>query len=156
LALRNAPASSIVSFAILHEFTAVVPLFGLAYVFHYFRWLPPYFAEGKWATQGVEKFGNWFKKKGWIDDQGEKQVETEAKIGRAWIFEDKNMSDVWNKSENAARWLVEFATAYAIVKVLLPLRIVLSVWGAPAFARLTVIPIGNAVRATFRGRSGGR
>jgi hypothetical protein len=49
--------------------------------------------------------------------------------------------------------VVEFATAYAIVKVLLPLRLVVSVWGAPWFARLVVIPIGSTTRSILRRRN---
>lgn len=148
VALRDAPASYIVSFAILHEITAVVPLFGLVWGFHYYRWLPPYFAEGKWVIEGVEKFGRYFRKKGWIEEKDEAQVEQETKKGHARQVH-KRMSPVWNKSEDAGRLLVETATAYAVVKLMLPLRIALSVWWAPAFARLTAIPIANAVRSAF-------
>lgn len=38
--LRNAPASNVVAFLILHELTAAVPLVGLAGLFHYADWLP--------------------------------------------------------------------------------------------------------------------
>ncbi|KAF3926710.1 hypothetical protein ABW21_db0204595 [Orbilia brochopaga] len=40
-----------------------------------------------------------------------------------------------------SRSLVEMATAYAVVKALMPLRIVVSLWGAPWFARLAVTPV---------------
>jgi Hypothetical protein FLILHELTA len=136
VALRDAPASYIVSFAVLHEITAVVPLIGLTWSFHRYEWLPPFFAEGKWAIEGVERFGRYFRRKGWIDAKEETIVEEETKLGRAKQVQ-KNVSKVWNKSEDAGRLLVEVATAYAIVKVFLPLRIVLSVWWAPAFARFT-------------------
>jgi hypothetical protein len=136
VALRDAPASYIVSFAVLHEITAVVPLVGLTWSFHRYGWLPPFFAEGKWAIEGVERFGRYFRKKGWIDAKEETIVEEETKQGRAKQVQRK-VSSVWNKSEDAGRLLVEVATAYAIVKVLLPLRIVLSVWWAPTFARFT-------------------
>ena len=151
-ALRDAPASYIVSFLVLHEITAIVPLVGLAYAFHYFRWLPPYFAEGKWVIEGEEKFGKYARKKGWIQEKEEKKVESKTREGRARLYEKGKVSKMWNKGEEAGRWLVEFATAYAVVKVLLPLRIMISVWGAPGFARLTVIPIRNAVRARWRKR----
>src|ERR1044071_6938946 len=45
-ALGNAPISHITSFLILHELTAIIPLFGLAAYFHYTHWLPSWFAEG--------------------------------------------------------------------------------------------------------------
>lgn len=46
-------------------------------------------------------------------------------------------------------------TAWAITKALLPLRLVLSVWATPWFARTAVIPITNAVKRVFR-RGGSR
>jgi len=55
----------------------------------------------------------------------------------------------WNRGDGGMRWVVEFATAYAVVKALLPLRIVFSVWGAPWFARWTVIPCSNAFKTLF-------
>lgn len=67
--LRNAPISHITAFLILHELTAIVPLFGLTAVFHYTDWLPPYVTEGAWVKQGVEKFGKYLRKKGWIGDE---------------------------------------------------------------------------------------
>ena len=136
-ALRDAPASYIVSFAVIHELTAAVPLVMLWWSFHHYRWLPPYFAEGKWVIEGVEKFGRWFRKKGWIEDKEEARVEKETKAGRAKQVQ-QNVSRFWNTGEDTGRILVELATAYSIVKLLFPLRIALSVWWAPAAARGTV------------------
>ena len=102
--------------------------------------------------EGVEKFGRYARKKGWIQEKDEKRAESETKKGRARLYEKGKISRVWNRGEGAGRWLVEFATAYAVVKVLLPLRIMISVWGTPLFARLTVIPIRKAVRAWWRKR----
>lgn len=67
--LRNAPVSHITAFVILHELTAIVPLFGLAATFHYTRWLPPYISEGQWVSAGIEKFGNYFRRKGWLGEE---------------------------------------------------------------------------------------
>lgn len=39
------------------------------------------------------------------------------------------------------RVVVEFATAYAITKALLPVRLVGSVWATPWFARWTILPV---------------
>ena len=64
--LVNAPMTHISAFLLLHELTAVVPLFGLAAVFHYTQWMPPYVSESKWVSDGVERFGNYFRKKGWL------------------------------------------------------------------------------------------
>ena len=41
------------------------------------------------------------------------------------------------------------ATAYAITKALLPLRLMFSVWATPGFARLVVVPIRNGVGRIF-------
>lgn len=68
--LINAPLTHISAFLLLHELTAVVPLFGLAATFHYTRWMPPFISEGKWVSDGVEKFGNYFRRKGWLGEEG--------------------------------------------------------------------------------------
>ncbi|KIX08987.1 uncharacterized protein Z518_00065 [Rhinocladiella mackenziei CBS 650.93] len=146
--LRNAPVSHMTAFIILHELTAVIPLFGLAGAFHYWRWLPPYFAEGEWISAGVEKFGRYFRKKGWISERDEKEVESMEEPRTSQL--KQGMSKWFNRGEDATRWVVEFATAYAMVKVLLPVRIVASVWGSPWCARFAVIPVGNATKAVFR------
>lgn len=132
--LRNAPVSHITAFLLLHEVTAIVPIFGFVALFHYFNWLPP-LAEGKWVKDGMEKFGKWLRKRGWIDDgRASEGGEPVGKV-RNWF------SKRWGQGEGGVRLVVEFATAYAITKALLPLRLVLSVWATPAFARWTVLPI---------------
>ena len=67
--LINAPLTHISAFLLLHELTAVIPLLGLAATFHYTRWMPPFISEGKWVSDGVEKFGNYFRKKGWLGEE---------------------------------------------------------------------------------------
>ncbi|PVH71087.1 hypothetical protein DL98DRAFT_577542 [Cadophora sp. DSE1049] len=62
----------------------------------------------------------------------------------------------WHASEGGTRILVEVATAYAITKVLLPVRVVVSVWAAPWFARVMLGRIGRLVgRVRGRGLNGG-
>jgi hypothetical protein len=133
----------ITSFLILHEITAVVPLLGLAATFHYTHWLPSWFAEGAWVLAGVEQFGKYFRRKGWI--RGDEAAEAEREVQ----IEMRRRDKAWNISEGGVRLVVEFATAYAITKMLLPLRIVLSVWGTPWFARKTVIPMMGVVKRMF-------
>lgn len=87
--LRNAPVSHITAFLVLHEITAVVPLFGLAATFHYTEWLPPYISEGKWVSDGVQKFGNYFRRKGWLGE------------------EDGGREKWWGRSEGSVRIVVE-------------------------------------------------
>ena len=44
------------------------------------------------------------------------------------------------------------ATAYAITKALLPLRLILSVWATPWFARVAIVPSTNLIRRIFTKR----
>lgn len=147
--LRVAPISHVTAFFVLHEITAIVPLFGLAGAFHYLHWLPPYFTEGAWVMDGVEKFGRYARKKGWISDKEEQSVEEEIAQGHAAEIEEGKTSDMFKRDQETTRWIVEFATAYAVVKALIPLRIVVSVWASPWFARWTIIPISTVVRKWF-------
>lgn len=152
-AFRNAPLTTTTSFLLLHEITAVVPLFGLAAAFHYYEWLPPFFAEGAWVLRGVTLFGNYFRRKGWISDTDAKNAKDAAEKGQAEDVEKGAKAGVigkwWNRGEGGTRLVIEFATAYAVVKALLPIRIVISVWGAPWFARYSVIPLQNLWKRIF-------
>ena len=101
--------------------------------------------------QGVERFGKYFRRKGWIKD-GEKE-EAEREVTEELRTRDR----VWSIEEGGTRVVVEFATAYAITKMLLPLRIIFSVWGTPWFARITIIPAMGLMRRLFsRGKSSPR
>ena len=124
------------AFLLLHEITAIVPLLGLAGIFHYYNWLPPFFSEGKWVSDYTAKFGAYMRKKGWISEESRK--------GR-W----------WGRGETGTRVVVELATAWAITKTLLPLRLVLSVWATPWFARWTVLPVTRWVGRLFSGKKAG-
>ena len=93
--LINAPLTHVSAFLILHELTAVIPLFGLAGFFHYSQWMPPFVSEGKWVAEGVEKFGQYFRRKGWLGEVDEYGI-----VGskRGWW---------WGKSEGGIRIIVE-------------------------------------------------
>ncbi|KAJ4346432.1 uncharacterized protein N0V89_010361 [Didymosphaeria variabile] len=147
-ALGSAPVSHITAFLILHEITAIVPLLGLAATFHYTHWLPGWFTEGAWALQGVERFGKYFKRKGWIRSEEASEAELEVEM--------RTRDKAWDIGEGGVRLVVEFATAYTITKVLLPFRIVASVWATPWFARKTVVPLLAKFKDIFRGRNGKR
>lgn len=146
-ALGNAPLTHVTSFLLLHELTAIVPLFGFAALFHYTHWLPPWLAEGAWLASGVERFGRYFARKGWIG--GDEAATAEAEVGQ------RKMDKAWKLSEGGVRLVVEFAAAYALTKMLLVPRVMLSVWATPWFARWTVIPVlgrGKAWLGARRGR----
>ena len=147
-ALGSAPVSHITAFLFLHELTAIVPLFGLAATFHYTHWLPGWFAEGAWALQGVDRFGKYFKRKGWIRSEEASEAELEVEM--------RTRDHAWNIGEGGVRLVVEFATAYTITKVLLPVRIVASVWATPWFAKKTVVPLLAKFKGIFVRRKGKR
>lgn len=91
--LISAPLTHISAFLLLHELTAIVPLFALAGIFHYTQWLPPYISEGKWISNGVEMFGNYFRKKGWLGDE-------EYARRHKW----------WGRGEGGVRVVVEYVS----------------------------------------------
>ena len=67
--LRSAPVSHIIAFLILHELTAIIPLFGLTALFHYADWIPGVggsVGEEGYVSEGVERFGRYFRRKGWF------------------------------------------------------------------------------------------
>lgn len=154
----TAPLTHISAFLVLHEVTAVVPLLGLAAAFHYTQWLPPYISEGKWVRDGVQKFGNYFRRKGWLGEDGQ------ARRYKSWAFGEGGVKIVVESvpTSSVNRWsncsalkltiYLRFATAYAITKALLPLRLVLSVWATPWFARVAVHPATNAFKRMFKRR----
>ena len=152
--LVNAPLTHITAFLVLHEITALVPLVGLAATFHYTKWMPPFVGEGKWVADGVEKYGNYLRKKGWLGE------------------EDGKKSSRWGKGEGGTRIVIEYVlhpgilcggwefdancssrlgTAYAITKALLPLRLLASVWTTPWFAKVAIVPCTTLFRR-FVGR----
>jgi hypothetical protein len=53
---------------------------------------------------------------------------------------EQPQSQNWNPSFNSpgARIVIEVAAAYAITKALLPVRLILSVWATPWFARVVI------------------
>ncbi|MCJ1250916.1 hypothetical protein MMC30_008144 [Trapelia coarctata] len=143
--LLNAPITHVSSFLILHEITAVVPLLTLTAFFHYSGWMPPFISEGKWVSDGMTKFGRWFKRRGWIRDGD--AVGADGKAGK--VGKRGRLGVWWNRGEGGVRLVVELATAYAITKALLPLRLIFSVWATPWFARVSVIPVMNYVKMAF-------
>lgn len=134
--LLGAPVTHVTSFLILHEITAVVPLFALVAGFHYGGWMPDLTGDGGGGAfdDGVKRFGRWLKKKGWVEGD---DVEAAA-------------SAAPTEKHKGVRLVLEFATAYAITKALLPVRIAASMWATPWFARVCVGPIGRGVRRVFR------
>lgn len=141
--LRDAPLSHVISFLILHELTAIVPLFGLFGVFHYTNYVPvSYMTEhfGGYVQTGVARFEKYFKRKGWFGFGGEDGhtdgvVEADGSDRQA---QSGDALERWQNGEPKYKILVEIALAYAVTKALLPVRIVGSVWATPWFAGVLV------------------
>lgn len=78
---RKAPVSHVASFLVLHELTAIIPLFGLTGAFYYLDIVPVEWVFGWWAPYVQDegtKVLRYFKKKGWFglaagDARGEKE-----------------------------------------------------------------------------------
>ncbi|KAK3359353.1 hypothetical protein B0T25DRAFT_95629 [Lasiosphaeria hispida] len=143
--LRDAPLHHVVAFLILHEITAVLPLFGLFGVFHYTNLLPiSYMMEhyGGYVDEGIGRFERYFKKKGWIgaDEEREALAESSNEARQDEVLQ------LWESSNARYKIVVEVALAYAVTKALLPLRIAASVWATPWFARV----LGGLRRFTRR------
>ncbi|KAH6611378.1 hypothetical protein Trco_001398 [Trichoderma cornu-damae] len=141
--LRNAPVSHVVSFMILHEITAIVPLFGLFALFHYTNYVPIFYVTehfGDYVRGGVRKFEKYFKRKGWFGF-GHEDGGTSAQLTPDTAVQNAQVEDAvqrWRDGEQKYKILVEVALAYAITKALLPIRIIGSVWATPWFASILV------------------
>ncbi|RDW84769.1 hypothetical protein BP6252_02359 [Coleophoma cylindrospora] len=123
--LRDAPKTTILTFLVLHEITAIVPLFGFAGLFHYTEWIPSSFADGTY----VDKFARYFRRKKWFGFTDEQQEDAQVHM------EMQNGQQVW-MGEAGRRILIEVAAAYALTKVLLPVRILGCVWATPRVVSL--------------------
>ncbi|KAJ5176822.1 uncharacterized protein N7482_002699 [Penicillium canariense] len=144
--LLGAPVTHVTSFLILHEITAVLPLFGLVAAFHSGAWMPDLSSESGESNafdEGAKRFGRWLRKKGWVE---------ESDINTVAEHEFTGVGQAQQKEQAGVRLVLEFATAYAITKALLPVRIAASVWATPWFARAILAPTTNAARRLF-GRS---
>ncbi|KAI6762793.1 hypothetical protein HG530_008773 [Fusarium avenaceum] len=136
--LRNAPVSHVVSFLILHEITAIVPVLGLFGFFHYTNYVPVDYVTGHFGSyveDGVGRFGRYFKRKGWFGFDKNDEGETASSITPT--HHDSKAEDAverWQSGDGRYGVLMEVALAYAITKALLPVRIISSVWATPWFA----------------------
>ncbi|KAJ5665248.1 uncharacterized protein N7477_007696 [Penicillium maclennaniae] len=141
--LLGAPMTHITSFLILHELTAVLPLFGLVGAFHYGNWMPDLTSgtgEKNAFDEGAARFGRWLKKKGWVDESDVSTVADHEATGLA----------PREKQRAGVRLVLEFATAYAITKALLPFRLAASAWATPWFARTVLAPTTPLARRLVR------
>lgn len=121
----------------------MLPLFGLVAAFHYGAWMPDLTSgtgEENAFDEGAARFGRWLRKKGWVEESDVSIV----------AGHEVTSSDARGKERAGVRLVLEFATAYAITKALLPARLAASVWATPWFARTIVTPTTNVARRLFR------
>jgi hypothetical protein len=144
--LSNAPISHITAFLLLHEITAILPLLTLFATFHYTSLqLPAFFTDSPAVIEGIEKFGRYFKRKGWLGET----VEPEARGA-----EGASDGNEWNVGQDGVKVLVEVGTAWAVVKLLLPVRLVGCVWLTPWFARVAILPVSKVMGRITGGSTG--
>jgi len=150
--LLRAPVTHITSFLILHEITAVLPLFGLVAAFHYGGWMPDLTGgEGRPFDEGLNRFGHWLRKKGWVEEIDIDMVAASSSSVSPDVRRIPIESNAAEAMESkGTRLIIEFATAYAITKALLPIRIAASVWATPWFARVVVGPFGRGIGAALK------
>lgn len=175
-------ASLSASFLILHELTAVIPLFALFYLFGLFgvgeavcSWLAditegvPLSQRGQtsegseverssdsWTMAWREKVAEWL-------DEGLTRIERYARrkgwmqTGDVLSGEEKATSDdrrtLLRRYESGGAWFANALAAYVVVKALVAPRLLLSFYLSPAFAR-TVFEPGK--RAAQRARAAWR
>ncbi|KAG8681516.1 hypothetical protein FRC08_015581 [Ceratobasidium sp. 394] len=130
--------SLLVSFAILHELTAVVPLVG---VFFGARAV----GAGESVVRAVDGWGVQMVR-GWMDE-GEAWA---GRVGRRYgVFGfEKGGSDQGERG--VAGDVANAVLAYGVVKALLPVRIGLSLWLSPAFSRGVVEPVRAGIVRLYR------
>ncbi|KAI1446957.1 hypothetical protein F5Y02DRAFT_49178 [Annulohypoxylon stygium] len=120
--LRTAPFSHVAAFLVLHELTAILPLFGLACLFYSTDWVPTSWVLGPWAAwaeEGLRRYMRYFRKKGWFGLSGEedgrdgeerleerlrgeieREKEMEREEGRGWFGRWRGGGNVDDKSED--------------------------------------------------------
>ncbi|KIJ15522.1 hypothetical protein PAXINDRAFT_163009 [Paxillus involutus ATCC 200175] len=153
----GAPLPSLIfSFAVLHELTAIVPFVGVFFaarglgvgehvVNHFVRPDHPEDDQSGYISRQLSQ---------WVDG-GEQWT---GRVGRRYgIFGFKkgqpaNQDDVQQVSGKLAGDVANAVLAYGAVKVLMPVRIGLSLYLSPAFSRGIVEPIRLKVIQTFRRR----
>ncbi|PWN39783.1 seryl-tRNA synthetase [Ceraceosorus guamensis] len=144
------PGSMVISFLILHELSAIIPLLIIFWILAFFGagktvldWLLPANAVEASVVEDAGPASNGIRDRlrAWVDD-GTRWAE---KIGRkkGWFGFEKG-SEATGEGVDGAILVGGFANAvaaYAVVKAIVPLRIAACIWLAGPFARLTIEPL---------------
>ncbi|QLQ81894.1 hypothetical protein HG537_0G01480 [Torulaspora globosa] len=105
--------STVTSFLVLHELTAIVPLFGLWWVFYQLD----------------------------LPDQYELPLYFTDLLNRCGEAMERLVGDEYSEGLDRNRLILAGAISYALVKMLYPVRVLISLWGAPYFGRWLLVPI---------------
>lgn len=109
--LRSAPFSHVAAFLVLHELTAIAPLFGLVYTFYRLDWVPTAWVLGPWAgwaEEGLKRYVRYFRKKGWFglgegnEDDGVR--EGEERLEERLREEVRREEEKERKGQKSGRW----------------------------------------------------
>ncbi|PHH80912.1 hypothetical protein CDD80_5832 [Ophiocordyceps camponoti-rufipedis] len=133
--LRTAPASHIAAFVVLHEVTAIVPLLALFALFHNTTIVPVDWVAARFAAytdEGVARMERYFRRKRWFGFQPEPSEEVNGPDHEHTEHAMQRRKD----GDRSYRILVDVALAYAVTKVLLPVRILASLLATPWLARV--------------------
>ncbi|GAP92714.1 putative mitochondrial seryl-tRNA synthetase protein [Rosellinia necatrix] len=115
--LRSAPLSHVGAFLVLHEVTAVLPIFGLAWAFHALDWTPAAWVLGPWAAwaeDGLRRWLPYFRRKGWLglgseeDAGGEEALESELREEARRRKEEEEKKKKSEDHRGKTGWLTRF------------------------------------------------
>ncbi len=112
--LRSAPLSHVGAFLVLHEITAILPIFGLTYAFYALDWVPTSWVLGPfaaWAEDGLKKYVPYFRRKHWF---GLGNKDTQAGADGEAALESELREEVRREQEREGRegkggWLTRFS-----------------------------------------------
>jgi hypothetical protein len=102
-----------------------------------------------YMSKYVDRFERYFQRKGWFVPDSTAAIQDDQDVVGVPAI-DANKAEGRRFNETGRRVVIEFATAYAITKAVLPLRLMFSVWATPWFARIWIG--GTFKRLTAWGR----
>lgn len=117
--------STVTSFLVLHEVTAIVPLFGLWWVFYQLD----------------------------LPDQYELPLYFTDLLNRCGEAMERLVGDEYSEGLDRNRLILAGAISYALVKMLYPVRVLISLWGAPYVGRWLLSPI-KRLRSKRKAKAG--
>lgn len=142
------PASLVLAFVLLHELTAIVPLFVLAAVF-------VVLGAGEWMLDALDAAREALVPRdaqGYVRATLHGWIERGTKVAARLCTRCAEYLAMPSESPTSAIavWLSSLTAAYVVVKLLAPVRVAASVALAPLFARRVLAPLHRLVRGARR------